>query len=129
MKSLLVTALLVGSGGFAGAVFRYGLAGIVQRQVPLSTFPYGTLAVNLLGSLLIGVIGGWVDSRQVFTPEMRAFILIGLLGGFTTFSTLSYEGFAMIRDGEHLRAVAYLGSHVVFGLAAVWLGYGLASAR
>ena len=56
-------------------------------------------------------------------------MLIGLLGGFTTFSTLSYEGFAMIRDGEHLRAMAYLGSHLLFGLAAVWFGYALASAR
>ncbi len=125
MKEALINAALVGSGGFAGAVFRYGLSGLVHRKIPLSTFPYGTLAVNLLGCLLIGVFAGLVESRQLFGPEFRRFALIGLLGGFTTWSTFGYETFAMLRDAEYLRAAGNVGVHLVLGLVLVWLGYSL----
>lgn len=81
MKAALINAAVVGSGGFLGALARYGLSGLVHRQVPLTTFPYGTLLVNLLGCLLIGVVAGYAESRQLFGPEVRAFILIGVLGG------------------------------------------------
>ena len=81
---------MVGSGGFIGALARYGLSGLVHRQVPFATFPYGTVAVNLMGCCAIGVIAGLAESRQLFGPEFRTFALIGLLGGFTTFSTFGY---------------------------------------
>jgi CrcB protein len=129
LKSAVLQALLVGSGGFAGAVFRYALGGAVHRFLPLATFPYGTLAVNLVGCLLIGALSGLAETRQLFAPELRTFALIGLLGGFTTFSTFGYETVAMARDGEHLRAATNVGLHVVFGLALVWLAYGLTSSR
>ena len=129
MKAALINAALVGSGGFVGAMFRYGLSGVVHRNVPLTTFPYGTLAVNLLGCLLIGVFVGLAESRQLFSPEFRRFVLIGLLGGFTTYSTFGYETFAMVRDTEYLRAVSNVGMHVVLGLALVWAGYGLTMSR
>lgn len=129
MKAALSNALLVGCGGFAGAVFRYALGGIVHRHLPLTTFPYGTLSVNLLGCLLIGALAGLADSRQLFAPELRAFVFIGLLGGFTTFSTFGYETFAMARDGEHLRAAYYVGTHVILGLTLVWWAYALTSSR
>lgn len=129
MKAALINAAVVGSGGFLGALARYGLSGLVHRQVPLTTFPYGTLLVNLLGCLLIGVVAGYAESRQLFGPEVRAFILIGVLGGFTTFSTFSYETLAMIRDDELLRAAANVGAHVIVGLALVWLGYAVAASR
>jgi fluoride exporter len=129
LKSVLLNALLVGSGGFAGAVFRYALAGALHRQLPLTTFPYGTLCVNLLGCLLIGGLTGLADSRQVLGPEVRAFAFIGLIGGFTTFSTFGYETFAMARDGEYLRAALNVGLHVVLGLTLVWFAYGVASSR
>ena len=97
----------------------------MHRQVPLTTFPYGTLVVNLLGCFLIGVVAGLADSRRLFGPEARTFALIGLLGGFTTFSTFGYETFAMIRDAEYLRMAANVGTHVILGLTLVWLGYAI----
>lgn len=127
MKSALVNAALVGSGGFVGAMLRYGVSGLVQRSAGLSTFPYGTLAVNLSGCLLIGVAVGLVDAKQMFGPEFRLFALIGVLGGFTTYSTFGYETFALLRDADYLRAVANVTIHVVAGLALVWAGYGLAA--
>jgi len=123
VKVALINAALVGSGGFIGALARYGLSGLVHRRIPLTTFPYGTLAVNLLGCFAIGVLAGFAESRQLFGPEFRVFALIGLLGGFTTFSTFGYETFAMIRDAEYLHAAANIGVHVIAGLALVWLGY------
>ena len=129
MRAALISAVVVGSGGFLGALARYGLSGIVHRHLPGTTFPYGTMAVNLLGCLLIGVIAGLAESRQLFGPEFRAFALIGILGGFTTFSTFGYETFAMLRDGEYFRSAANVGMHVVFGLILVWLGYVLTASR
>lgn len=127
MKAALINAALVGSGGFFGAMFRYGVSGFVQRSLPLSAFPYGTLVVNLCGCLLIGAAVGLVESRQMFGPEFRLFALIGLLGGFTTYSTFGYETFALLRDADYLRAVLNVTVHVAFGLALVWAGYTLTS--
>lgn len=129
MKPALLNALLIGAGGFAGTVLRYALGGFVQRHFPLATFPFGTLFVNLLGCLLIGAFAGLADSRQLFAPEVRSLAFIGVLGGFTTFSTFGYETFAMARDGEHLRAACNVGFHVILGLALVWWAYGLTSSR
>jgi len=129
LKATLINAAMVGSGGFIGALARYGLSGLVHRQVPFATFPYGTMAVNLIGCCAIGVIAGLAESRQLFGPEFRTFALIGVLGGFTTFSTFGYETFAMLRDAEYLRVAANVGVHVVLGLALVWLGYALTTLR
>ncbi|MDP6776867.1 MAG: fluoride efflux transporter CrcB, partial [Candidatus Latescibacteria bacterium] len=129
MKADLTNVLIIGTGGFIGALARYGLSGLVQRQAWLSTFPYGTLVVNLLGCLAIGVIAGLVESRQLFGPEFRTFALIGVLGAFTTYSTFGYETFAMLRDTEYIRAALNVGTHVVLGLAVVWLGYALTTSR
>lgn len=128
MKSSLLIAAWVGLGGFVGAILRYGISGLVQKPF-LSTFPYGTLVVNLIGCLAIGLVTGLVDSRQLFSPAFRTFILIGVLGSFTTFSTFGYETFAMLRDGEVIRALGSVAIHVVLGLALVWLGYTLMSSR
>ena len=129
MKAALINALLVGSGGFLGALVRYGLSGLVHRQVPLTTFPYGTLVVNLTGCFAIGVVSGLAESRQLFGPEFRTFALIGILGGFTTFSTFGNETFAMFRDEEYLLAASNIGGHVILSLALVWLGYAITTSR
>jgi CrcB protein len=129
VRVALVNALWIGPGGFAGAILRYSLGGIVQRQLPLSAFPYGTLGVNLLGCTLIGLLAGLADSRQVFAPELRSFAFIGLLGGFTTFSTFGIETVALARDGDTLGAAANVGLHVFLGLGLCWLAYALASSR
>lgn len=125
MKSALINAALVGSGGFIGAVFRYAMSGIVQRHAGLSMFPFGTLAVNMLGCFLIGAAVGLADSRQLFGPEFRLFALIGVLGGFTTYSTFGYESFALMRDADYLKMLANVIVHVVLGLALVWVGYAM----
>ena len=127
MKTALINAAIVGSGGFVGAICRYGLSGLVQRYTGLSTFPWGTLVVNMVGCLAIGAAVGLMDSRQLFAPDFRLFALIGLLGGFTTYSTFGYETFALLRDAEYMRAMLNVGIHVVLGLALVWAGYSLAS--
>ncbi len=129
LKTALINAVVIGSGGFLGALARYGLSGLVHRQMPLATFPYGTLVVNLVGCLGIGVIAGLAESRQLFGPEFRAFVLIGILGAFTTFSTFGYETFAMIRDDEYLRAITNVAMHVLLSLALLWLGYVVTTSR
>ncbi len=124
---MLINASLVGVGGFIGAISRYGLSGLVQRSATIGAFPYGTLAVNMLGCLLIGITVGVIDSRQMINPEFRSFILVGVLGGFTTYSTFGLETFVLIRDADFLRATANVAIHIVLGLALVWIGYSLAS--
>ena len=127
MKAALLNAALVGTGGFIGAIARYGISGLVQRSAALSSFPHGTLAVNMLGCLLIGIAVGLVDSRQVFGPDFKLFAVVGLLGGFTTWSTFGYETLTLLRDAEYLRATANVAIHVMLGLVLVWAGYALAS--
>jgi fluoride exporter len=118
-------ALVVGIGGFLGALARYGLGALAHRIRNASDFPYGTLVVNLLGCLLIGVLAGLMEGRQMFGPEFRLFALVGLLGGFTTFSTFGYESFMMMREAAYLRMGLHMGVHVIGGLALVWLGYAM----
>lgn len=120
--------LWVGGGGFIGAIGRYLLGGWVHRLLPAAHFPWGTLAVNVAGCLLIGLLAGLADVRQLFSPEARLFLLIGCLGSFTTFSTFGYETLALARDAETFGALANIALHVGAGLAAVWLGYVLARA-
>ena len=122
----MVKALLVGAGGFVGAMLRYGVSGLVQTATRSIGFPYGTLAVNVLGCLIIGILAQMVASRGMFSPELRLFIFIGVLGSFTTFSTFGNETFALLRDGETASALAYVGLHLVVGLGAVWLGHMMA---
>jgi len=81
--------------------------------------------LNLLGCFVIGVLIGLLVSRQLFGPGFRRFMLIGLIGGFTTYSTFGYETVALIRGAEFLRAVANIGLHVILGVAQVFVGYGL----
>ena len=123
----LVQLLWVGAGGFVGSILRFTLTIAVQRSVPFSGFPYGTLSVNLLGCLAIGLLGGLVESRQLLNPELRLFLFIGVLGGFTTYSTFAFEGFEMLREGVLLSALASIALHVLVGFSAVWLGYHLTS--
>lgn len=129
MKTMIINAAVVGLGGFIGVLARYGLGGLVHRQLPFTTYPYGTLVVNLLGCFAIGVLAGLAESRQLFGPEFRMFVLIGILGGFTTYSTFGYETFLMLRDAEYLRATVNVGMHVLLGLTLVWLGFALAAMR
>ncbi len=115
--------LLAGLGGFVGSSARFFLSGIVQRFVVAGTFPYGTLAVNLTGCLAIGFLGGMMEMKQVLGPSQRVFLLIGVLGGFTTFSTFAYETLNLVHAAEAPKALLNVTGHVILGLAAAWVGY------
>jgi CrcB protein len=119
--------LLVALGGALGSVARYGLSGFVHRYAPPS-FPYGTFVVNVVGCLAFGLIAGLVEARSVISPTARTFLLIGVLGGFTTFSSYAFETFALLRDVEIGRALVNAAGQVGVGLLVLWLGYVLARA-
>lgn len=119
----MIKLLLVGAGGFFGSVSRYVLSGLIYRILGNPYFPYGTLAVNVLGCLLIGFFGGLAEGRQLFNPEMRLLIFIGFLGGFTTFSTFGYEVFTFARDGQIISSLTNILLHIILGVGATWLGY------
>jgi CrcB protein len=114
--------LLVGVGGFIGSILRYWVSGYVQQATNSVDFPYGTLVVNLAGCFFIGFLSQLADARGLFTPETRAFTFVGVLGGFTTFSTFGNESLNLLRAGQNNLALGNLSAHLAFGLGAVWLG-------
>ena len=114
--------LLVGIGGFAGSVLRYVVSGYVQQFTQSPGFSYGTLVVNLVGCLIIGILSQLAESYGLLTAETRALLITGFLGGFTTFSTFSNETLNLFRDSENLPALLNIGAHIFLGLGAVWLG-------
>lgn len=112
----------VGAGGFLGAVGRYLVAGGIGRIVSPAVFPLGTLVVNVVGCGLIGLLGVASATRFSFSPEARALLFVGLLGGFTTFSAFAFETLALGREGASARAVANVALNVTLCLAAAWGG-------
>ncbi|MBT98640.1 MAG: fluoride efflux transporter CrcB [Dehalococcoidia bacterium] len=119
----MLIILFVGVGGFIGAILRYLITNWVQDTLHTLSLPYGTLTVNIVGCLLIGLLAGLTESRNLLGPETRALILVGVLGGFTTFSTFGYETIQLLRDGESLAAFSNVGLQLCLGLVAVWIGY------
>ena len=118
----MLNICLVGLGGFIGAVLRYSLGGWVQGWSKSIGFPYGTFVVNLCGCLLIGWFSQLADSRNLFNPQQRLFVFIGLLGAFTTFSTFGLETMNLLRDNRVMLAVLNVSGQVGLGLAMVWAG-------
>jgi CrcB protein len=118
----MTNVFLVGVGGALGSISRYLLGAWVQSVSRSINFPYGTLAVNLVGCFVIGFLAQLVESRGLFTSESRAFVFIGVLGGFTTFSSFGSETLNLARDGQLMSAVVNVGANVLLGLFAVWLG-------
>jgi len=116
--------LAVAGGGAAGAVARWLVSGWVQNASG-SLFPWGTVAVNMAGALLLGFVMVWLQNT-VASPEARQLVTVGFLGSFTTFSTYSYETVAMLRDGELLRAGGYAFGSLAVGMLAVLAGAALA---
>lgn len=121
MTFTLNTLLLVAVGGAAGSVFRFMMSATVQR-LTASDFPYGTLSVNLLGSFLIGFFYVVLIGRSSLEQEWRAFILIGLLGGFTTFSSFSMETLLLLQQMQWFKALANMLVSVSVCLLATWSG-------
>lgn len=119
----------VGLGGCIGSILRYLVSGWVQRLADTPLFPYGTLSVNVVGCLTIGLLGGLADNAGMLSPSTRLFLLVGVLGGFTTFSTFGYETMALLRDKAMSAAFLYVGLHLLLGFGAVALGYGLSTLK
>lgn len=113
--------LLVGVGSFLGGIFRFFLSEWIQTKT-LSTFPYGTLTVNLIGCFAIGIVFAFVEKSQL-SMEWRVLVATGILGGFTTFSAFSMETFSMIRSGNIFNAALYIFLSIVIGLLATAFGF------
>jgi len=119
--------LLIGLGGFAGSILRYWVSGFVQRIASPSLFPWGTLIVNLTGCLLIGILSELIAirGRVLFGPEAYPLLVIGLLGGFTTFSTFANETVNTLRNGLTAIAIMNIVASLFLGLVGVWTGRAL----
>ena len=114
--------LLIGLGGALGSWLRYVFSGLLQRYASGSVLPVGTLFVNVVGCAAIGVLSEVAESRGAFSAETRTFLFIGLLGGFTTFSTFANESTNLLRDGQGSQALLNILANVLIGFAALWLG-------
>ena len=122
MKDHLAQILLVGSGGFLGALARYGLGLAVAAHLG-SRFPFSTFLINVSGSFLLGLVGTLAAERWVANPEsFRLLLGVGFLGAYTTFSTFEFESHALIQDGQWLLASLYVVLSPLVGYLAVWLG-------
>jgi CrcB protein len=121
----MVLIWYIALGSALGGVGRY-LAGELVQRAAQTTFPTGTIAVNVTGSFLLGLIIRYAIETPSITPEMRAFLTIGLCGGYTTFSTFSFETARMMEDGEWTRAVVYVGLSLLVSVGAVFLGFAAA---
>lgn len=117
----MIKLLNIAVGGAVGALLRYWISGATYRFFS-GDFPWGTLAVNLIGSLVIGLIWG-ISETVAVSQNMRVLIFIGVLGSFTTFSTFSLENFHLLRDGEYWFAIGNIMASVVLGMALVFAGF------
>ncbi|MBO4907156.1 MAG: fluoride efflux transporter CrcB [Bacteroidaceae bacterium] len=113
---MIQNILLVAAGGAVGSVCRYLLSGVNS-----TSYPWGTFAVNILGSLLIGLLVGLVNKYSL-SPEIKLLLVTGFCGGFTTFSTFANESFGMMKAGDVMLSSLYIGTSVVVGVLAVWVG-------
>lgn len=116
--------LLIGLAGLVGTVGRYALSGVVARRFG-ETFPAGTLVVNLVGCFLAGLLFYLLQERNLVGPTTRTVVMIGFLGGFTTFSSFGLQTFTLLRDGEFWFASFNIVGSNLLGLLLVWAGYTL----
>ena len=119
--------VLIAVGGGIGSILRYAMQGLVGQQVAGRVFPLGTMCVNILGCLIIGLLSGFFRGPNGLriAQEYRIGLMVGVLGGFTTFSSFGLETFDLSNSGDHLSAALNVVLSCVIGLAAVWLGFRL----
>ena len=116
------TVVAIGVAGFFGAIARYGIEGFVSERTN-GSFPWGTFVVNISGSLILGLLFALlIEGRVIMAPWLRTAVTVGLIGAYTTFSTLSLETFRMIEDGAYVGAGANAFGSLALGLVAVWVG-------
>ena len=124
-----MTWLLVGVGGALGAIARHGLNHVIHQRMLSTTFPLGIFVINVSGSLLIGLLAGAITSgRMHVSHDTRTFLIVGLLGGFTTFSSFSLDTVALVRTGHSAQALINVVGQVTLSLVAAWAGFKLAAA-
>jgi CrcB protein len=117
----LLKYIFIGAGGFLGSVLRYWTS-INAYKILGEKFPYGTFIVNIVGCLLIGFVAEISENRFLISPEIRSFIMIGFLGGYTTFSTFGYETFMLLQDKDYITAFTNVLLSVVICVTFVWFG-------
>jgi CrcB protein len=119
---MIKNALLVGFGGFIGSVARYFLSRL-NLQYDFYSIPVGTLSVNVLGSLIIGILTGISMKTELISAEWRLFLMVGICGGFTTFSSFTSENLMLLHNGQFLSIFLYTGLSILLGFVAVYMGY------
>jgi fluoride exporter len=121
---MLKTILLIGSGGFVGSVARYFVSRL-NLSTSFFSIPVGTLLVNISGSLVIGFLMGLAEKSTILTQEARMFLMVGLCGGFTTFSSFTMENLSLLHNGQIFQILVYTSLSVLLGFFAVWIGYAI----
>ena len=119
---MLKQLLLIGLGGFVGSIVRF-LVSRLNTRIDWLSIPLGTLTVNVVGSFLIGFLIGISEKSPILTVELRMFLMVGLCGGFTTFSSFTGENLMLMRNGQFLTLFLYTGLSILLGFTAVYLGY------
>lgn len=114
--------LLLAAGGAIGTVLRFALVSTSIQYFRQPVFPWGTLLVNLIGSLIIGILAG-LNESDLLHPGLRTFLFIGLLGGFTTFSSFSLETFQLFRQSQYMLAISYILASTIFGILLAVAGF------
>ncbi len=122
MKQLLY----IGFGGFIGSILRF-LVARLNLSIQLFSVPVGTLIVNLLGSMIIGFLAGIASRSELMSPNLRLFLMVGICGGFTTFSSFTLENMTLLQNGQYTSAIIYILSSLILGLVAVFAGYFLSN--
>jgi CrcB protein len=119
---MIKNLLIIGTGGFLGSIARY-LVSQLNLTISFHSIPVGTLTVNVAGSFLIGLLTGIAEKSMILTQEWRLFLMVGLCGGFTTFSAFANENLMLIHNGQGLAVLLYTGLSIFLGFLAVYLGY------
>lgn len=123
---MLKNILLVGTGGFIGSVGRYFISRL-NLSLDYYSIPVGTLTVNVAGSLIIGFLAGIAGKTDLLSLELRLFLMVGFVGGFTTFSTFTNENMVLMQNGQFLSALIYTFISLFLGFLVVYLGYSLSN--
>lgn len=119
---MIKNILIIGTGGFIGSVARYFLSGL-NLNIDYFSIPFGTLLVNITGSFIIGLLTGISERSTILTTEWRLFLMVGLCGGFTTFSSFTNENLMLLHNGQFLSILLYTGLSIFLGFIAVFFGY------
>ena len=119
----LASAIAIGTGGFIGAISRSVLTGFFNHHIPYHSIAVGTLGVNILGSLLMGILFAFFHHTELFSPHMKSFLSTGILGALTTYSTFAWESFYMLEHGRYGHFALNISANIIGTIFAVALGY------